>query len=169
MYLAGGMSPFINNSSGYNATVTGNSWQPASNRKLVPGTNVSFLAQADGQYVCADLNKSNPPNLWANRTAVGGWETYTVVDAGNGDIALLAQANGKYICADNAGANPLIANRTSVGQWETFTEIDAGSGNTALLAHANSMYVCADNAGNNPLIANRSSIGAWESYSVAAH
>jgi hypothetical protein len=167
--LSAGMSPYINNSSGYTATVSGNSWQHSASPKLVPGRSVSFLSGADGDYVSADNAGANP--LIANRTAAGSWETFTVVDAGNGDIALLSQANGMYVCADNQGTSPLIANRTAVGPWETFTEIDAGNGNIALLAHANSMYVCADLSLANPplLIANRSAIGGWESYAVLVH
>ena len=162
--LASGMSPYINNSSGYSASVNGNSWQHPATLHLVPGTSVSFRALANGMYVCADDAGVDP--LIANRTAVGSWETYNVVNAGGGFVALQAQANGLYVCADNQGASPLIANRTSFGPWETYSEIDAGSGNIALLAEANSMYVCADDAGVDPLIANRSAIGSWESFTV---
>jgi len=169
MGLGGSNQPYINNSGGYSANVTGNSWNHSASPKLIPGRSVSFLAGANGKYVCADLNLNPAATLMANRTSAGAWESFTVVDAGNGDIALLSQANSKYVCADNAGASPLIANRTGFGPWETFTEIDAGNGNIGLLAHANSMYVCADNAGANPLIANRSAIGGWESYGVLIH
>jgi hypothetical protein len=142
--------------------------QPAG-KKLVPGTYIALLAQANGQYVSADLNKSNPPNLWANRTAVGGWETYKIIDAGDGNIALQSQANQDYVCADNAGTNPLIANRTAVGPWESYYELDAGNGNIALRSMANGMIVCADNAGASALIANRTAIGSWESFAVSLH
>jgi len=169
MGLTGSNQPYIKNSSGYTATVTGNSWNHSASPKLVPGRIVSFLAGANGQYVCADLNLNPAATLMANRTSAGAWESFTVVDAGNGDVALLAQSNSKYVCADNTGTSPLIANRTGFGPWETFTEIDAGNGNIGLLSHANSMYVCADNAGANPLIANRSAIGGWESFAVLIH
>ena len=165
--LGSGKSAFINNSGGYTATVSGNSWNHPASPKLVPGRLVSFLAGANNMYVCADNAGVSP--LIANRATAGGWETFTVVDAGNGDIGLQSGANGKYVTADNAGTSPLIANRTSVGPWETFTEIDAGNGNIGLLAHADSSYVCADNAGANPLIANRNSIGGWESFGVLIH
>ena len=94
--------------------------------KLTPGTSVSLQAQANGKYVCADNAGTSP--LIANRTAVGSYETFTVVNAGGGNVALQAQANGEYVCADNAGASPLIANRTAVGPWETFAVHTLGSG-----------------------------------------
>jgi len=136
-------------------------------RKLTPGTSVSLQAQANGKYVCADDAGTSP--LIANRTAVGSYETFTVVDAGGGNVALRAQANGEYVCADNAGASPLIANRTAIGSYETFTEVDAGGGNIGLRAQANGEYVCADNAGTSPLIANRTAVGSYETFAVQTH
>jgi len=134
-------------------------------KKLVPGASVSLLAQANGQYVCADNSGSSP--LIANRAAAGAWEHFTVVDMGSGNVALRAQANSQYVCADNSGSSPLIANRAAAGFWESFTEVDAGSGKIGLRALVNSQYICADNAGVNPLIANRTAIGGWETFTVA--
>src|SRR5882757_1017450 len=42
---------------------------------------VSLLSLADNDYICADLNKGAPPNLWANRTTAAGWESYVVTEA----------------------------------------------------------------------------------------
>jgi len=133
-------------------------------RKLVPGTNVSLLAAADSKYVSADNSGASP--LIANRTTHAQWETFTVVDMGNNNIALKSYANGLYVSA--SGSNPLIANHTTAGSTETFTECDAGSGNIALRSVANNQYVCADNAGANPLIANRTTYGSWETFSVVS-
>ena len=132
--------------------------------RLVPGSIISLKALANNNYVSAENFGANP--LIADRTVAGQWESFKVVDAGNGNIGLLALANNKYVCADNAGANPLIANRTSVGQWESFKVVDAGSGNIGLLALANNKYVSADNAGASPLIANRTAVSQWESFTV---
>lgn len=160
--LAAGRSAFVNLSSGFNATVTGNSWQSAVTKKLVPGNTVSLRATgANNNYVTAGASP-----LIANSTTVGTAQQYVVVDAGNGNIGLRAVANNLYVCADNSGASPLIANRASVGGWETFTEVDAGNNNIGLRALANNLYVCADNAGASPLIANRTSVGGWETFTV---
>ena len=138
---------------------------PGGAQRLLPGTTVSLKALANGEYVCADNAGTNA--LIANRTSVGQWESFQVVDAGNGNIAFLALANNKYVTAGNAAGPPiLIANRTAVGAWETFTEVDAGNGNIGLLATANGKYVTAENAGASPLIANRTSVGSWESFTV---
>ncbi len=134
-------------------------------KQLIPGSTVSLKAMANGDYVCADDAGTNA--LIANRTAVGQWESFQVVDAGNGNIGFLALANNKYVTAENAGATNLIANRTAVGPWETFTEIAGSTSNTsALLAMANGKIVTAENAGASPLIANRTAVGSWESFTV---
>ncbi|HEY2672923.1 MAG TPA: hypothetical protein VGJ07_21515, partial [Rugosimonospora sp.] len=112
---------------------------------------ISLRAHANGDYVTADNAGAAP--LIANRTAIGPWETFDVLDAGNGNIALRAHANNNIVTADNAGASPLIANRTAIGGWETFQLIHNPDGSTSLKALVNNDYVTADNAGAAPLIA----------------
>jgi beta-glucosidase len=129
-----------------------------------PTQVVSFRAHANGDYVTADNAGASP--LIANRTAIGPWETFDMINEGNGTIALRAHANGEYVCADNAGASPLIANRTTVGQWETFGLIHNADGSISLQAKANNDYVTADNAGASALIANRTAIGPWEEFDL---
>jgi hypothetical protein len=126
---------------------------------------ISLRSVADNDYVTAEDAGADP--LIANRTAVGLWERFDVIDAGNGDIALRAQANGRYVTAENAGADPLIANRTAVGLWETFTLVTNPNGTVSLLAKVNGKYVTAEDAGKSPLIANRTSIGPWEQFGQA--
>jgi hypothetical protein len=126
---------------------------------------ISLRAKANNNYVTAE--NAGASALIANRTAVGAWEQFDVVDAGSGNIALRARINGLYVSAENAGANPLIANRTAVGAWETFKLITNSGGTVSLLAQVNGKYVSADNAGADPLIANRTSIGQWEQFDQA--
>ncbi|MEN3306229.1 MAG: alpha-L-fucosidase 2 [Micromonosporaceae bacterium] len=125
---------------------------------------ISLRAHANGRYVTADNAGAQP--LIANRTAIGGWEQFDVLDAGGGDIALRAHANNQIVSAANAGAAPLIANRTAIGSWETFQLIHNPDGSVTLKALVNNQYVTADNAGNNPLIANRTAIGPWEEFDL---
>ncbi|TKA08131.1 lectin [Actinacidiphila oryziradicis] len=128
------------------------------------GTVISLLALANNEYVTADNTGTSP--LIANRTAIGTWEQFDMVDAGSGNIALRAHANSLYVCADNTGTSPLIANRTAVGTWESFQLIHNSNGTVSLLALANKQYVTADNAGASPLIASRTAIGTWEQFTL---
>ncbi|MDX6356313.1 MAG: hypothetical protein QOF98_3216, partial [Streptomyces sp.] len=129
------------------------------------GSVVSLKASINGLFVCADNTGTSP--LIANRTAVGGWEQFTLVDAGSGNVALLSHANNLYVCADNTGTSPLIANRTAVGTWESFQLIKNSNGTVSFKSLANNLYVNAANAGANPLIASTTAIGSWEQFTMA--
>jgi hypothetical protein len=128
------------------------------------GMVLSLRAMANNMIVTADNAGASP--LIANRTTIGTWEQFDMLDAGKGNIALRAHANNLIVTADNAGASPLIANRTAVGQWETFQLIHNSNGTVSLRAMANNMIVTADNAGASPLIANRTAIGTWEQFTL---
>ncbi|MEU4478109.1 GH25 family lysozyme [Micromonospora sp. NPDC023966] len=127
---------------------------------------VALRARVNSRYVVAESAGAKP--LIANRTSVGLWEQFDVVDAGGGFVALRARANGMYVVAESAGTKALIANRTSIGAWEKFTIINNSDGSISLRANANGRYVVAENAGTLPLIANRTSIGPWEKFDKLA-
>ncbi|CAM4830302.1 unnamed protein product [Rotaria magnacalcarata] len=84
---------------------------------ILDGNNVALKSHANGKYVCAENSGDGP--LIANRSQVSSWETFTLVNRGDGKVAFVA-VNGKYVCADNFGNSELVANRTSVDSWETF-------------------------------------------------
>ncbi len=145
--------------------------------KLVPDTSsgipygsyVSFKAVANSKYVCADGNlNANQYPLAANRTSVGSWEKFKVVDAGGGYVYLIANANGKYVYSNGSLSDwPLIAASTTTGTWGKYQWISNGDGTVSLKCIANGKYVCADKGvdpTNVKLITNRSSIGSWEKF-----
>ncbi len=129
-----------------------------------PSSVVSFRAAVNNDYVTAENAGAAP--LIANRTAIGAWEQFDLINNADGSVSFRAHANNMYVCADNAGAAPLIANRTAVGAWESFTLIHNSNGTISLQSHANNMYVTAENAGASSLIANRTSIGLWEQFTL---
>ena len=129
-----------------------------------PPTVISLRAHANGRFVSAANAGANP--LIANATAIGPWEQFDRLDAGNGNIALRAHANNRLVAAENAGNSPLIANRTAIGLWETFQLIRNPDGSVSLRAQVNGRLVTAENAGNSALIANRTAIGAWEEFDL---
>lgn len=132
------------------------------------GKIIFIRSVGNGMIVTSDGYQS-PPNQWgliANRTAVGGWERFLVIDRGNGNVAFQAQSNGKYVTADYGGNSPLIANRTAIGGWETFKWITLPNGDFALQAAANGKYVSADGYWNPQwtIVADRTAIGGWETF-----
>ena len=125
---------------------------------------ISLRAHANSKIVTADNAGSSP--LIANRTAIGQWEQFDLINNSDGSVSFRARANNDIVTADNAGASPLIANRTVIGPWEEFDLINNPDGSVSFRAHANNMIVTADNAGASPLIANRTAIGLWEEFDL---
>jgi GH25 family lysozyme M1 (1,4-beta-N-acetylmuramidase) len=125
---------------------------------------VSLRASVNHRLVSADNAGKSP--LIANRTQVGPWEEFDVIDVGGGYVALRSHADNRYVTAENAGASPLIANRLQVGQWEKFQIVPNTDGTVGLRAAANGKYVTAEKSGTQPLIANRTAIGWWERFNL---
>ncbi len=125
-------------------------------------SSISLRANVNNRYVVAE--NAGASSLIANRTGVGIWEQFFLVDVGGGYVALRSNANGRYVTAENAGGSALIANRGVVGEWEKFQRVANPDGSVSLRANANGRYVTAENAGSAPLIANRTAIGPWERF-----
>ncbi|MDB5053039.1 MAG: glycoside hydrolase family 5 protein [Bacilli bacterium] len=131
----------------------------------VPGTS-SIKAMANNTFVSADNAGLNP--LIANRTAVGTWEKYRVINNPDGTVSFLSIADNKYVTADLNQSGKLIASAKGVLGWEKFKKIDRGSGKVALQAVANNQYVSADLNQGSVLYANRASASGWEEFIIAA-
>ncbi len=97
----------------------------------------------------------------ANRTAVGGWEQFSVTSAGSGKVAL--QNSGKYVSSEN-GTQPITCNRTTVGSQEQFDWINNGDG-TVSFRSSNGLYVSSEN-GTQAMTCNRTAIGPWEKFLI---
>jgi hypothetical protein len=123
------------------------------------GAEVALQA-ANGQYVCAEGGGGQ--EVVANRDWILGWETFNLIDLGDGNVALQA-ANGQYVCAENGGGGAVVADGSAIGAWETFGLIYRGNGNVALQA-ANGQYVCAEGGGGQEVVANRDWILEWEKF-----
>ena len=148
----------------YASNSAGASWA-SSTETFTTDTKASVLISlqaANGQYVCAEGGGGR--EVVANRDAIGAWETFELIDQGNGYYALQA-ANGQFVCAEGGGGREVVANRDAIGAWETFKLIDRGDGNVALQA-ANGQYVCAEGSGGGAVVANRNAIGPWETFKL---
>jgi hypothetical protein len=130
---------------------------------LVPVKQKKIALQAhNGQYVCAEGGGGR--EVVANRDRIRSWETFKLIELGDGKIALQAH-NGQYVCAEGGGGREVVANRDRIGRWETFKLIELGDGKIALQAH-NGQYVCAEGGGGREVVANRDRIGRWETFKL---
>ena len=127
-----------------------------------PSRSIALRA-SNGKYVCADGGGGH--RLIADRDWIGAWETFKLIDLGDGNVALQAN-NGQYVCAEGGGGSSVVADRSHFDAWETFKLNDRGNGNVALQA-ANGQYVCAEENRGGAVVANRNPpIGAWETFKL---
>ncbi|MFD2561045.1 hypothetical protein ACFSR1_00085 [Aquimarina rubra] len=122
------------------------------------GSTIALIAN-NGRYVSSENGKKP---IIANRTRIGSWEKFIVVDAGNGKIALKGN-NGKYISSEN-GKKPMHCNVNHLGTWQKFKVIQFGNGKIALKGH-NGKYVSSEN-GKKPMICDRKKARSWEKFEV---
>lgn len=116
-----------------------------------------WLRGNNGQYVSSENGQSA---MMCNRASAQGWEMFTIVDAGNGQVALRG-SNGQYVSSEN-GQSGMMCNRGSIQGWETFNWVDFGNG-TFGLQGSNGQFVSSEN-GQSAMMCNRPSAGAWEAF-----
>lgn len=116
-----------------------------------------WLRGSNNQYVSSE-NGTVP--MRCNRTAIGGWEQFTVVDAGGGKIALRSQ--NKYVSSEN-GAAAITCSRSAIGDWEKFDWIVNADGKISLRGN-NGRYISSENGTAN-MTCTRTAIGGWEAFS----
>jgi aryl-phospho-beta-D-glucosidase BglC (GH1 family) len=131
-----------------------------------PTATSSIQALANNQFVTAENAGASP--LVANRTTVGDWEKFTVINNSDGTVSFLSKANNNYVTADLNQSTKLIARATTIQAWEKFRIIDRGSGKVALQAVANNKYVSADLNLGAVLYANRDVVSGWEEFTIAS-
>lgn len=81
----------------------------------------AFQCPATGMYLCIEEAGKIPV---VNRAAAGQWESFTLLDNGDGTFGIKSYHN-TYLCAQNGS---LVADRTSAGGWEKFKIVNAATG-----------------------------------------
>ncbi len=117
----------------------------------------------NGEYVCAEGGGGR--EVVANRNAIGGWETFELIDLGNSEVALRVH-NGQYVCAEGGGGREVVANRNAIASWETFELIILQPSKSVALQAHNGQYVCAEGGGGREVVANRNAIASWETFEL---
>jgi hypothetical protein len=126
------------------------------------GQTGTIRSAENNRYVSARLDKKDNP-LNATRTTARGWETFTVVDAGDGMVALRA-SNGRYVSAVLGDKDvPLRATAQRVNNWERFRIFEGGYGFYIQAANGNWVSTRV-NASDNPLRATSDKPQAWERF-----
>jgi hypothetical protein len=129
---------------------------------FTPGCRAVALKACNGQYVCAE--EGGNKELMANRSRVGPWETFEIIDLGNGKVAFKA-CNGKFLRAELGDGGRIRADRSLIKDHESFLLVGRGADKIALRTF-NGKYVCAEAGGGRELIANRDEIKEWETFAL---
>jgi hypothetical protein len=133
------------------------------------GQTIWLRSAATNRFVSADINRGSFAPLVADRTSVGAFERFQVIDAGSGWIAFRSIGTGLFVSADlNRGSwAPLVADRTRIDAWERFRWTDLSSTTFALAGQTTGDFVAADlNRGAfAPLVSDRPAASTWETFS----
>lgn len=141
-------------------------------------TTISFRTD-NGHFLVAE--NGGGAYVAANRTAIGAWESFVLVDVKggdlrHGDVINLRANNGAFVVAENGGGSLVNADRAVASSWEAFHILnldgfsDFLTGDHVALQAANGQFVVAENGGGGSgpgsVNANRSVIGAWETFVI---
>jgi endonuclease/exonuclease/phosphatase family metal-dependent hydrolase len=124
--------------------------------------DVVHLKTSNGHYVRA-MSGGNS-FVSAGSDSIGTWESFTVIDRGNGKVALQAR-DGHYVGLDSYLVGTLNASNDNINSWEEFEVTNLG-GNKVALKAANGKYLKADFAGGYGLAASAGSVGSWETFEL---
>lgn len=146
----------------------------------VNGYTTAFQSSG-GFFVVAENGGGSVVN--ANRTGIGPWETFTLIDqnGGNlesGDLVNIQTVGGFFVVAEGGGGGVVNADRTNAGTWETFRIERVGGGGTIGSGDAIALqafngwsggggnYVVAEGGGGGVVNANRGGVGPWETFTI---
>lgn len=138
------------------------------------GQNVSLYI--GGWYVAAEYGGGS--YLYADRTSVGEWERFQLLDINGGDLmdgdkVALKADSGQWVQAEGGGGpnKKLMAIASAPNSWEQFTLVDldnpggaVGSSDRIALRSSGGYYIVAELGGGYILKVDRTSIGAWETF-----
>ncbi len=124
------------------------------NRKIISikGNNNRYISSENGKK-----------SITINRTSVGSWERFKLVDLGNGKVAFKGN-NNKYLSSEN-GTKPMNCNRSRIGSLEQFTL--ERSGNKYKIKGNNNRYVSSNNGDSRGVTCDRINVFAWELFEIS--
>lgn len=115
----------------------------------------------EGYYLCAENGGGNI--LTADRTEIGPWEKFQIVNLSNGYVALKSY-EGYYLSASD-DEESLNVEATEIGKRQKFKLVELDNKKVALITYYDK-YVCAEDGGGENVVADRTKVGEWESFEL---
>jgi len=127
---------------------------------VVPTANVIYLKGNNGKYITT----TGTSNLLAcTATSYGTTGKFTLVDAGNGQIALKG-SNGLYVTL-NPSDKKLYCNSQTIGDYQKFTLTDLCGAYS--IKGFNNLYVSSENGATSGITCTRVTPSGWEYFNWA--
>nr|WP_312579402.1 stalk domain-containing protein [Sedimentibacter sp.] len=115
----------------------------------------------EGYYFCAEDGGGSI--LTADRTEIGPWEKFQIVNLTNGYVAVKSY-EGYYLGASD-DEESLNLEETEIGKRQKFKLVELDNNKIALETYYDK-YVCAEEGGGGKVVADRTKIGEWESFEL---
>jgi hypothetical protein len=133
--------------------------QVAFKGSIVSETSVA-LKSAHNKYVVAEQAGGGDVN--ANRSAIGAWETLSLIELNSG-YHLLRAPNGEFICPDDGGGADVHAYSGYPDESCYLTAFYLSNDKVAFMTESGH-YLCGE--GDGDFVADRTRIGPWEQFTV---
>jgi hypothetical protein len=109
--------------------------------KIYENYRIINLKASNGKFVCADHARKDI--VVANRDAAWDWETFWLLDLGNGKFAIRTSGY-KFVCSElNSQNKEITASRNDIEDWEMFSMIHFADKIIGFKA-ANGKFICVD-------------------------
>ncbi len=119
------------------------------------------LQASNNKYLCA--GGSEEGLVMANRDQSSGWETFSLLDLENSQVAIYSYKL-KFLSANLAGTNVLTNSSVAIAEWETFT-MEKLANNFITLKAANGKYLSIDEK-TQQIFANGNTLGKNEKFKL---
>lgn len=136
------------------------------------GTVPSALMTRSGNYVTViDAGGRNCDVLHTNASAIGPWEKFTLIPAGQNQFALRT-VDGHYVTVINGGGlnrEAIHTDATTLGTWEKLQFINQGNGQVAIQTADGKHFLTAVGGGNRStdvIHTDATAVGPWEKFKL---
>lgn len=128
-------------------------------KEICRDRNLVRLVGTNGKYLCAGGEEAKAP--LANRDQASDWETFSMVELGNGEVAFYSYKN-RFLSAELHSTKEISGTRENIGAWEIFRVVKLEKEFIAIQA-SNGKYISLDEK-SGKLYATATSIGKNEKF-----
>lgn len=153
------------NKPGIALAVTGtfkNGWLELGNLQVQAEAPIGQTVKLKGPNNLFVSGENGEAPMRCNRASASGWETFAIIDAGEGKVAL--RSMNKFVSSENGSATGITCNRTTISDWEKFDWIVNANGKVSFKGN-NGKFISSE-GGESVMKCNRAMIAGWETFAL---